>query len=153
MFNATLCEIIKDGKILLKKASRGVSKGNWNGLGGKIEGNETEIDNVVREVKEESGLTINETKKHGVITFYQGDRQNIFCIVHVFSTDNFEGEIKSSDEGELKWFDFDSIPYKEMWPDDAFWLPLVLEGKKFNAEFIFDHKMKKILEHKIADIE
>ena len=150
---ATLCEIIKDGKLLLKKASRGVSKGNWNGLGGRIENNETEIENVIREVKEESGLTIDNPKKHGVITFYQGGRDKVFAIVHLFSTDRFDGEIKPSDEGELRWFDINSIPYEEMWPDDVFWLPLVLEGKGFNAEFIYDDEMKKILEHEIVKLE
>jgi len=149
MFHATLCEIIQNDRLLLKKANRGISRGKWNGLGGKIEENETEIDNVIREVKEESGLTIKNPKKHGVITFYQGNKDKIFAVVDIFSVNDFEGDIKSSDEGELKWFDFKSIPYKEMWPDDIFWLPLVLSGKKFDAEFIFDDKMDKILEHKI----
>jgi len=121
MFRATLCEIIKDNKILLKRASRGIGKGKWNGLGGKIEKNETEMENIIREVKEESNLTISNIKKHGIITFYQGSKQKIFAIVHVFSTSNFKGEIKPNEEGELKWFDLKSIPYEEMWPDDYLW--------------------------------
>ena len=153
MSDATICEIIKDGKLLLKKASRGVSKGKWNGLGGRIEKDETETESVVREVKEESGLIINNPKKHGVITFYQGSKDKIFSIVHIFSTNNFQGQMRPSDEGELKWFDFNSIPFKEMWPDDAIWLPLILEDKKFDAEFLFDGNMEKILEYKIINLE
>lgn len=153
MLNVTLCEIIQNRRILLKRASRGVSKGKWNGLGGKIEGHETELENIIREVKEESGLTIKNPKKHGVITFYQGNQRKIFAIMHIFSTNYFEGEIKSNDEGGIEWFGFDSIPYQDMWPDDAYWLPLVLKGKTFNAEFLFDDNMKRILEHKIINLE
>ena len=36
-----------------------------------------------------------------------------------------------------KWFSIKEIPFNEMWPDDKFWLPKVLAGKKVKAEFIF----------------
>jgi 8-oxo-dGTP diphosphatase len=149
MFTATLCEIVKDGKILLKKANRGVSESKWNGLGGKIEEGETPLQNVIREVKEESNLTVSKLKKHGVITFYKLSKNNVFFVVHVFSTNDFEGELKAGDEGELRWFDLDSIPYGEMWVDDPLWMPLVLEGKEFEAEFVFNESTDRILEHSI----
>ncbi|MEM7826599.1 MAG: 8-oxo-dGTP diphosphatase [Candidatus Aenigmatarchaeota archaeon] len=149
MFYATLCEIISEDKILLKRASRGVSKGKWNGLGGKIERGESPIDNVLREVNEEAGIKIKDPKMHGSIIFYQGSYENIFGIVYLFSARDFEGEVKQGEEGELRWFSIDSIPYHEMWPDDAIWLPYVLEGKRFNAEFLFDKNMKNIIYYKI----
>jgi 8-oxo-dGTP diphosphatase len=149
MFEATLCEMLKDGKILLKRASRGVSKSKWNGLGGKIEAGETPEENVVREVREESNLIMKSMKKHGVITFYQGSRQNVFFIVHLFSSKDFTGEEKGGDEGNLEWFDVNRMPYDEMWMDDPYWMPLVLDGKEFDAEFVFDNDLKKVLEHKI----
>ncbi|MEM7816309.1 MAG: 8-oxo-dGTP diphosphatase [Candidatus Aenigmatarchaeota archaeon] len=149
MFYATLCEIIKDGKILLKKASRGVSKGKWNGLGGKIEDNESVIENLIREVKEEAGIIIKNPRYHGKIKFFQGSEDKFFGIVYIFSANYFEGEIRESEEGELRWFSLDEIPFHEMWQDDAIWLPLVLEGKKFLAEFLFDEEMKRILDYRI----
>ncbi|MFH1229042.1 MAG: 8-oxo-dGTP diphosphatase [Candidatus Aenigmatarchaeota archaeon] len=149
MFEATLCEMIKDGKILLKKATRGVSKSKWNGLGGKLEGCETPKENVIREVKEESNLTMKDLKNHGVITFYQGSVHKVFAIVHVFSSHDFEGEIKGTEEGDLEWFDLNSIPYDDMWADDPYWMQLLLDGKEFDAEFLFDESMEKILDHKI----
>ena len=153
MFRATLCEIIKDNKILLKKASRGVSKGKWNGLGGKIEKNETVLEILIREVKEEAGITIKNPFYHGKITFFQGNRNKIFGIVYVFSAKDFEGEIRESEEGELRWFSLDNIPFNEMWKDDYIWLPLVLERKRFEAEFLFDSYMENIIEYRIKELE
>ncbi len=134
MIEATLCEIINGDKLLLKRASRGISKGKWNGLGGKIEKNETIEQGVVREVFEESGKKINKLTKNGTLTFFKGDQA--FFIVHLFSVKNFQGELKISDEGELKWFGINEIPYDEMWPDDIYWLPLLIEGKNLKGNFI-----------------
>jgi len=149
MFRATLCEIIKGNKILLKKANRGVSKGKWNGLGGKIEDGENILENVLREVREEAGIKLKELKNHGKIIFFQGSRDNIFGIVYLFSSKDYEGEIRESEEGELKWFYLNEIPFDEMWEDDKIWLPLLLNDKKFDAEFLFDDKMEKILWYRI----
>lgn len=153
MFYATLCEIIKDGKILLKKANRGVSKGKWNGLGGKIENNEDILENLFREVREEAGIIIKNPKYHGKLIFFQGSKENVFGIVYLFSANDFVGEIKESDEGELRWFSLNEIPFNEMWEDDKIWLPLLLEGKNFSAEFLFDEEMKSIIDYKIKLLE
>lgn len=149
MFEATLCEIVKDDKVLLKKACRGVSESKWNGLGGKIEAGETPLENVIREVKEESNLFVKNLRKHGILKFYDGSRQNLFFIVHLFSTCDCNGEIRECDEGELKWFDIDKIPYGDMWADDEIWMPLMLGGKEFDGDFVFDETRKKIIEHEI----
>lgn len=147
MIEATLCEVIDGENLLLKRASRGISKGKWNGLGGKIEENETIEESLVREVFEESGLRIKDPLKHGEVTFFKGGSP--FFKVHIFSTKKFEGSLRQSDEGEVKWFNTNEIPYEEMWPDDKFWLPILLDGKKFEGAFYFDEKMKEILKHKL----
>ena len=147
MVESTLCEIIKDGKLLLKLANRGVSDGKWNGLGGKLEGEETVEENLVREVREESGLVLNDFKKHGILRFYKGSRENLFFTVHLFSSKDFDGEMKLSDEGDLKWFDLETLPFERMWPDDIYWMEHLLAGREFDADFIFDENMKTIKEH------
>lgn len=147
MIEATLCEIIDGENLLLKRASRGVSRGKWNGLGGKIEENETVEESLVREVFEESGLIIKTLLKHGEVTFFKGGSP--FFKVHIFSTKKIEGSLRQSDEGEIKWFNTNEIPYEEMWPDDKFWLPALLDGKKFEGVFYFDEKMKEILKYKL----
>jgi hypothetical protein len=68
---------------------------------------------------------------------------------HVFSTNVFEGELKSSEEGTLQWFDLSDIPFDEMWSDDRYWLPLVIRGKSFQGDFYFDKEGKTILDFEL----
>ncbi len=148
----TLCEIIVDGRVLLKLASRGVSKGKWNGLGGGIEPGETPEESVLREVREESGLRIKKPKFHGIIKFYAGPADKSPIITYIFSARQYGGRMHSSDEGKLKWFPVDSIPYKKMWNDDLFWWPLMLNGIRFDAKFVFDKKMERVVSYSINRI-
>jgi 8-oxo-dGTP pyrophosphatase MutT (NUDIX family) len=144
---ATLCHIIKGKSLLLQKKSKGLfGEGKWNGVGGKLKPNESPEDCVKREIYEETGLRISDLKFHGVLNFYFGNRKEIDWIVHVFSTSVFEGKVKSSNEGDLRWFNFEDIPFDEMWGDDRYWLPLVLKGKSFQGNFYFDVEGKKILD-------
>jgi len=101
---------------------------------------------VRREVFEETGLKLLNLKFHGTLNFYFGDREELDWVVHIFSTTNFEGKPKSSEEGELRWFDFEEIPFEEMWGDDRYWLPLVLKGQNFCGNFYFDEEGKKLLD-------
>ena len=62
------------------------------------------------------------------------------------------GEAVESEEMSPKWFDFDAIPFKQMWDDDKIWLPLVLEGKKINASFVFGNDNAKVTDHSIEEL-
>lgn len=147
---ATLCYILDGNKLLLKKASRGISKGKWNGPGGKIDVNEAPEKNVIREVFEETGLKINNPFYHGNQRFFLDGQDKLSFSVHLFSTKDFSGEIrKTTDEGEVKWFDVGEIPYNEMWADDEFWMPLMLKGKKFDCDFFFNKTNDKIIKYEI----
>lgn len=55
--------------------------------------------------------------------------------VHVFETFDFSGDIAESDEMKPKWVLESNIPYDQMWPDDIYWLPLLLEGKSFLGRY------------------
>jgi len=144
---ATLCHIIKDGNFLLQKKTKGLfGEGKWNGVGGRSKPDESPEECVKREVFEETGLKVLGLKFHGILNFYFGDREKLDWIVHVFSTINFEGEPKSSEEGDLKWFDFEEIPYEKMWGDDKYWLPLLFKGQHFRGNFYFDEKGEKLLD-------
>jgi len=143
---ATLCHIIGDNRLLLQKKSEGLfGEGKWNGVGGKLEVNESPETCVAREVFEETGLKALDLKFHGVLNFYFGDRDELDWIVYVFSTRVFEGEPRAGGEGNLQWFAFEDIPYDEMWQDDKYWLPLLLEGKSFRGNFYFDEEGKELL--------
>ncbi|MHA2394320.1 MAG: 8-oxo-dGTP diphosphatase [Promethearchaeota archaeon] len=132
IFVATLCQIIKDDKLLLQKKSQGLfGAEKWNGVGGKLKSNETPKDGIRREVYEETGLILLDVRYHGVLNFYFGSRDQLDWVVHVFSTRNFKGNIRSSKEGILKWFEIKDIPYDQMWLDDRYWLPLLLANRNF----------------------
>jgi len=142
-----LCHIIVDGKLLLQKKPKGLFGGEkWNGVGGKIKMNETPEECARREVFEETGLNVTSLKSHGILNFYFGDRSGLDWIVHVFSTRTFKGSPRPSEEGVLQWFALKDIPYEEMWQDDRYWLPLLLDGKSFEGDFYFDEEGKRLLD-------
>lgn len=96
----TLVLIRQDSKVLLGLKKRGFGFGKWNGFGGKIEENETIEDAAKREVKEECGLEVKSLSKLAEITFdFVNDP--VFFEMHVFTTDNFSGDVIES-EGRFK---------------------------------------------------
>ena len=143
MTDATLCLLIKNNpakEILLAMKKRGFGIGKWNGVGGKIDskkGDKSIVDAAIRETKEEIGVEIRNPEKVALLRFRFPYNKDWDQDVHVFLTKNWEGEPKESEEMLPKWFKINEIPYKEMWDDDRFWLPYVLEGKKVDADFIF----------------
>jgi 8-oxo-dGTP diphosphatase len=105
-----LCLIQKDGKILLQNRL----KTDWQGYafpGGHIEVGESIVDAVVREVMEETGLTITDPKLCGVKQFplKDGKYENGRYLVFLFRADKFTGEVTSSDEGEMRWIAKDEL--------------------------------------------
>ena len=56
----------------------------------------------------------------------------------MFVSREWEGEISESEEMKPEWYKQDKVPYEVMWSDDSYWLPKVLEGKKIEAEFLFN---------------
>ena len=94
-----LCLIHKDDSYLLQDRI----KDDWKGYtlpGGHIEPGESIVDAVIREMREETGLTINNPHLCGVKQFpIEGGRY----IVFLFETDRFEGELADSDEGKMHW--------------------------------------------------
>ena len=145
---ATLCTIIKDDKILLQKKAEGrFGEGKWNSPGGKIRPDEPPEACVVREVYEETGIIVRSPRLHGVLKHYFGEKTEPDWIVYQFSATDFDGEPKEGDEGQLKWFLFDEIPYDQMWQDDEYWLPHLLDGKKFRGRFYFNEDATELLSH------
>lgn len=148
---ATLCAIIRDGRILLQRKAAGrFGEGKWNGAGGKLEPGEDPVDGVIREVLEETGLRIREPRCHGVLDHYFGDRVTPAWSVHIFSATEFEGDPVGGEEGELRWFPLEEIPYGEMWEDDLHWLPLLLEGRDFEGVFYFNEDASRLLDFRLS---
>jgi 8-oxo-dGTP diphosphatase len=148
---ATVCHIRKNNKLLLQEKASGLfGGGKWDGPGGKLRPGESPEECVVREVEEETGLRIIAPTFHGSLNVYFGPGDEPHWVVHVFSASRFAGQLRSSAEGQLRWFAENQIPYDQMWPSDQHWLPALLAGHRFQATFWFDEKAERLLDHAVC---
>jgi 8-oxo-dGTP diphosphatase len=145
VIEATICHIIRGRRLLLKKAIRGISVGKWNAPGGKTEPGETPEEGARREVYEETGLRVSELFYHGTLTFIMDGGKTLHTRAHVFSTSKARGRARPSEEGPVKWFDRDGLPFDDMWEDDQYWIPLVLRGIRFNSTFTYDSTNRHVV--------
>ncbi len=141
MLETTLCLLKKDNKILLAMKKKGFGEGKYNGVGGKIKKGETPEEAMIRETEEEILVTPTKYEKVGIIEFdefYKGKKENV--VFHLYIVSEWQGKPTESEEMNPRWFDIQKIPYDRMLPDDKYWLPLILEGKKIRAYFDFDEE-------------
>ncbi|MEI6532840.1 MAG: 8-oxo-dGTP diphosphatase [Candidatus Roizmanbacteria bacterium] len=140
MLPRTLIFYVRGNEVLLGHKKRGFGKGKINGIGGKVEKDETIEQGAIREFKEETGVILSTVKSVGVIEFYFPhitDESWNQC-VHVFLSSEGVGEPTETEEMLPQWYKINDIPFDLMWDDDKYWLPQVLKGKKLNAEFMFN---------------
>ncbi len=133
---ATLLFVTEASRVLLIRKLRGLGAGKINGPGGRIEKGETPLEAAVREVHEETGVIPSEVVEHGELRFQFVDGYSIH--VWVFRATAHSGEAIQTEEAIPQWTAYEQIPYDEMWADDRLWLPLLLEGKRFEGRFLFD---------------
>lgn len=131
----TLCYIEKDGHYLMMhrtKKEEDINEGKWIGVGGHFEAEESPEDCLLREVKEETGLTLTSYRLRGIITFaYDGWGCEY---MHLYTADAFEGtltndQMNSCDEGVLRWIPKDKILDLELWEGDKIFLDLLLKDR------------------------
>ncbi len=141
-----------DKEILLAMKKRRFGTGKWNGVGGKLEGDETVLRSAVRETKEEICVEVSEEDLAQVATidFYFDSNPDWDQRAHVFFVEKWEGEPEETEEMSPAWYKTDAIPFEEMWADDIHWLPRVLKGEKLKASFTFDKDGSKILKKEVA---
>jgi len=149
----TLCLIYDHPKLLLGFKKKGFGEGRWNGFGGKVKEKETIEEAAKREVMEETGIKVEKIEKKGILDFEFQDAQEDLQ-VHIFHATHFSGNPIESEEMKPQWFGIEEIPFKKMWSDDKYWLPLFLKGKKFKGKFLFDNaKSNKIISSKLEEVE
>ena len=149
----TLCLIYDHSKLLLGLKKRGFGQGRWNGFGGKVREKETIEEAAKREVMEEIGIKIEKIEKKGILDFEFQDAQESLQ-THIFHATRFSGNPIESEEMKPRWFGIEEIPFKKMWSDDEYWLPLFLKGKKFKGKFLFDSaKSNKIISSELKEVE
>lgn len=137
----TICYIEKDGKTLMlyrNKKKNDVHEGKYVGIGGKFEFGETPEECIIREIKEETGLTVNSLRYHGLISFPKFANDDNWYMF-IFSCRDFEGEVPEDilddcPEGRLLWVDNDKVMDLNMWDGDRVFLEWVATKKVFNAK-------------------
>jgi 8-oxo-dGTP diphosphatase len=106
---ATDAILIEDGKILLIKRSREPGEGKWAIPGGRIEDDETAIECMKREMKEETGIDIEIISMVGLYSDPRRDPRKIIAASYLVKRTG--GSLRAGDDaGEAKWFDLDSLP-------------------------------------------
>ncbi len=140
----TLCIIRDRDRILLAEKKRGFGVGFWNGYGGKLEPGETIEQALVREVKEESGLTLLTFQKRGEMEFVLADES--IKEVHIFEGKDVRGELVETEEMRPQWFDISAIPLQDMWPSDVFWYPFFLRREYFRGKTVFGEHFEVLSE-------
>lgn len=133
---ATLVFVVRGEEILLIDKKRGLGKGKVNGPGGKVDPGETVEACAIRECREELGIEVSRLEQLGEHRFQFVDGYSIHCFV--YRTAHFEGTPTETPEAAPRWTPVDAIPYEQMWEDDVIWLPMLLRGEAFRANWIFD---------------
>ena len=126
MKQTTLCYLERDGQYLMLhrvKKEHDENHDKWIGVGGKFEDKESPEDCLLRECREETGLTLTDYRYRGVVTFVSDRWEGEY--MHLFTADGFEGEIKNCDEGELEWIDRKKLYDLTLWEGDKIFLRLL----------------------------
>ena len=132
MKNTTLCYIEQNGAYLMlhrvtKKNDENHDK--WIGVGGKFEDKESPEDCVLREVKEETGLTLTRYRYRGLVTFVSDVWPTEY--MHLFTADSFEGKIGPCSEGVLEWVPKEEVAALPIWQGDKIFLELLRKETPF----------------------
>lgn len=131
MEKTTLCYIEKDNCYLMlyrNKRKVDINKGKWIGVGGHLENDETPDECLIREIHEETGLTLNSFKLRGEIIFYIDD---IIETSYLYTSNDFSGILKECDEGILKWIPKDEILGLPLWEADPIFLKKLMNDEPF----------------------
>ena len=133
----TLCYIEHhDCYLMMHRISKknDINQGKWIGVGGHFEANESPEDCLIREVQEETGLTLTHYRLRGIITFISN---NWGCeYMHLYTADGFEGspdpeQMAACNEGILKWIPKSEIYDLNLWEGDRIFLKLLMETDNF----------------------
>ncbi len=128
----TLCYIENgDAYLMLHRVSKkhDVNKDKWIGVGGHFEQDESPEECLLREVKEETGLTLTRYRLRGIVTFICAGWETEYMFL--YTADGYEGEITDCDEGTLEWVKKSELGRLKLWEGDYVFFRLMEEERPF----------------------
>lgn len=149
MILSTLCYIEDGGQILMLHRTRkenDINRDKWIGIGGRFEDGESPEDCILREAKEETGLTLTSLRFRGIVTFVSDRWETEY--MHLFTADDYTGRTAECEEGDLEWVPKEKVRDLPTWEGDRiflrlldedapfFSLKLVYEGERLKAAFL-----------------
>ena len=132
MHNSALCYILRDDQVLMLhrvKKKNDINHDKWIGIGGKFEFEEAPEECLLREAKEETGLTLTSWRCRGIVTFLSEGGEGEY--MYLFTADGFDGELIECDEGNLEWVSRDFLNNLPMWEGDKIFLDLLWSDAPF----------------------
>ena len=140
IFSTTLCYLEREDAYLMLhriKKQDDYNHDKWVGVGGKFERFESPEDCLLREVKEETGLTLTDWRCRGVVTFLSDEWEGEY--MYLFTATGFTGTLRECDEGDLEWVDKAAVPSLPLWAGDKIFFRL-LNGDRpyFSLKLVYD---------------
>lgn len=133
MIQSTLCYIENgSGQYLMLhrvKKEHDANRDKWIGIGGKFEDGESPEDCVLRETREETGLTLTKYHYRGLVTFVSDRWETEY--MHLFTANGWTGELRECDEGDLEWVGKQELLSLPQWEGDRIFLDLLNRNVPF----------------------
>ena len=132
MHNSALCYLLRGNDVLMLhrvKKKNDINHDKWIGSGGKFEFEESPDECLLREAKEETGLTLTSWRCRGVVTFLNEGGEGEY--MYLFTADGWEGELKECDEGDLQWISREFLDGLPKWEGDRMFLDLLWQDAPF----------------------
>ncbi|MBQ7010353.1 MAG: 8-oxo-dGTP diphosphatase [Clostridia bacterium] len=152
MIRSTLCYIEHEGKFLMLhriKKNEDVNAGKWIGIGGKLEDGETPNDCLLREVREETGLTLTDYRFRGEVHFLNDIYPDE--LMYLYTASSFEGQLTDCDEGVLQWVEKDRVSELPMWEGDKVFLDMI-KSEKFPFKLTLNYHGDTLISFKSSPL-
>ena len=147
MKNTTLCYIENhNGDYLMlyrNKKKNDPNAGKWIGIGGEFEDGESPDECLLREVREETGLTLLSWELRGIVTFVSDEWETEYMFL--YTSDDWSGKLSVCDEGQLAWKQKSEIGSLPMWEGDKIFLRLLQDERDFFS-LKLSYKGEKLVE-------
>ena len=146
--------LLKDDKILFlirKKKNDAIHKqGMYLPIGGHVELGEGLEEEAIREVYEESGITVHSVELNGIV-YIRSQHSGLYDnVIFMFTSSDFTGEPVTGREGSFEWVERDKLDEVNLYEGDRIYLPLLQKHEFFVVEFLY--KGFELIEHKIITL-